>query len=675
MIRRLAVFAVLLAPLAAVAQDPPIRWGRLNDADKALETVADPDAHAVVLADVGFAELDLRMGQSLTYKIRRHTRVKILDEAGYAQGEFAMRYNGDDQIRRVRGQTFVPDGQGDYRRVELSGRDILDEVVAPGTREVRFSMPALQPGAIFEIEYTYETDQITILPGWTFQSDEPTLVSEYRLILPVYFEYATVSQGRRFQAFPREQIRRADYDAAEFRWQATDVPALRDEPYTTTEADFAEYVGFQLRAVHRPDGFTDTVLSTWPEFAETLRDADAFGRRQRGTRRARELARATVAGLVDDEAKARALYDLVRTEFVWDGTHRTFADRDLDAVAQARSGTSGELAHLLVAMLAEAGIPAHPVLLSSRANGRPVTAYPVAEQFDRILVAPVVPGAGLTLLDPTSPHRPYGEVDVQALNGEVWLADYARPRWVPLRAPRDTETTTLVRGRLAPDGTLAGTLQLRLAGYDAFDARVAIAQEAAASGTADALSDAADADESVAFADVVVTGIDSVDASLDLTASLTTAAAEVVGDEMYLTPFVVMQLEENPFQRETRTFPVDFAYPFKRTYVADIAIPDGWEAVDLPETVSLAIPSRKVRYQRFVSAAPGGVSVRTVLMVTESQVEADEYPALRELYDEIVATEAEALVLVRTGEPGPPPPAPPVDTPEPDAGDDAGGDQ
>ena len=391
MLRFLLLAFLALAPLAAAAQDPAIRWGRLSDFEKGLEAVEDPDAHAVVLGDVGLAELELRMGQGLEYRLKRHKRVKILDEGGYEQGEFAFRYPDDDRFRRVRGQTFVPEGDGEYRRVELDGDDIFDEVVSEGTREVRFSMPALAPGAIVEIEYIYETENITILPDWYFQASEPTVVSEYRLKLPVYFEYMTVKQGLLAQQMETQRINGFDYDAGEFRWVARDLPAIRDEPYTTTERDFLERIGFQLRRVQRPDGFTDDVLRTWEELATTLGEIESFGGRRTNSRAVRALAATVTAE--DPADRARALYDLVRTDFVWDGGRGIFGTRDPDAVIESRSGDAGELAHLLLALYDAAGITAHPVLLSSRPNGRPYQNYPFVDQFDTILVAPVIRGA------------------------------------------------------------------------------------------------------------------------------------------------------------------------------------------------------------------------------------------------------------------------------------------
>ena len=652
MARFIALLAALVvaAPLAE-AQDPPIRWGRISDAEKALDAWPDdPDAAAVVLGDVGFGEIDIpRSGADIVYRLRRHRRVKMLSEEGYGLGEFSLYYPASARVRGVKGQTFVPGAGGDWERVELSGRDVFDERVDDDTRQIRFSMPGLAPGAIVEFEYTYETDNITVPPTWYFQSEEPTLVSELRLTTPEFFDYVSLSQGPHVAAHAPANASNLDYEATAYRWTAEDVPALRDEPYTTTEADYVERVAFQLRRFNPPGGFPQNILSSWETVAEELRDNEYFGGRSRRNRRVDELA-ASVVGTVGE--KALALYDLVRTEFVWNGeSGGIYADRDLDAVVETRTGSAAELTHLLLDLYQEAGVPATPVILSGRSNGRAIPQYPILRQFDTILVLVQVPGEDPQLVSPTSPHRPYGEVPVDALNSDAWLVDYQAPQWITFLAPANTATTTLVRGALGADGAFAGDLQLRLAGYDATDARERLAEAASSAASGEAVSEAADAEDDVEIVTVSVSG--EVGEPLSVEARFSAPGAEVVGDEMYLVPFVAMQLDENPFQRETRAFPVDYAYPSTRTYVADIDLPEGWEAIDLPDPVQLVLPSRRLSYQRVVGARPGGVQLRAVLTIRGAQIEPDEYQALRELYDEVVAIESEALVIARTGTPSP----------------------
>ena len=74
------VALVALTPLVAEAQDPPIRWGRLSDTEKTIDSWPDdPDASAIVLGDVGFSEVRIDGGRGVTFRLRHHKRVKVLD--------------------------------------------------------------------------------------------------------------------------------------------------------------------------------------------------------------------------------------------------------------------------------------------------------------------------------------------------------------------------------------------------------------------------------------------------------------------------------------------------------------------------------------------------------------------------------------------------------------------
>ena len=656
MIRRLLPALTLLLPALAGAQDLPIKWGTITDAERALAAVdGDPDAAAVVLGDVGVAEVDYNRGRDdFRLVLHRHRRVKVLRESGYGLGEFAFRYPDGAKVRNVRGQTFVTEPGGALRRVELEKRSVVDGPVGEGMREVRFSMPALAPGAIFEFEYVYESDGLFAPPVWYFQSEEPTLASEFRFEVPEFFAYMPLAHGDRVRTLPTTGGYQEGWTTSKHRWTAADVPALREEPFTTTEEDYAQKLTLQLRQIAPPGDFVRTVLGSWPETARELASNEAFGRRLRAGQRVRALAEG-VAGT--DVEKARAVYDRVRTGLVWNGRGGVFADRSLDAVAEARGGSVAEVNLLLVSALREAGVRATPVLLSTRSNGRPVDLYPIVGQFDWVAVLVEPAGAEPQLVDATDPNRPFGLLPVEALNGAGWLADPDRPQWITFDAPAGNATTTTVQATVDEGGAVAGTVRLRLTGYAALGARTTLDEEAAgapAAAASAAAEEAADAPDGVEMADVAVEGRDDPYAPLQMTASFTAASAEVVAGEIYLTPFLVTRLDENPFERPMRTFPVDFAYPSTRTYVADLVLPAGYAVEAAPPPLQLTIPSRAVSYTRAVVAEPGRLVVRAVLAVARAQVQPEEYAALRTLYDEIVAAETEAVVLTRAAGPSPP---------------------
>ena len=373
--RSLLVAAALVALAAsAAAQDPPIRWGDVSPAEIEIQEVtSDPDAAAIILGDVGFDEMEPDF-KGVRYTRRHHRRVKVLTEAGYEEGEFSFRYSTDDaRVMRIRAQTFVPQPGGGLRTVELGRRDIYREEVRDGVEEVRFTMPALAPGVIFEYEYTYESDGAFVTPpAWYFQNSEPTVFSEYRVSIPYFLEYVTLQQGSVSSDGPRQSSRHFGR-TTDIRWSAQGVPALREEPHTTTYKDYTTRVQLQLSRVVF-DGLPQNILTSWGDVAESLDDNDHFGRRLATSR----LRRAQVEGLSGTrDEKMEAVYDLVRESYLSNGRGGMFADRDLNDVIETKSGTDPELTLLLAALLREAGVPVQLALISTRPNGRPIEHYPI----------------------------------------------------------------------------------------------------------------------------------------------------------------------------------------------------------------------------------------------------------------------------------------------------------
>src|SRR5690606_26592922 len=143
-----------------------------------------------------------------------------------------------------------------------------------------------------------------------------------------------------------------------------------------------------------------------------------------------------------------------------------------------------------------------------------------------------------------------------------------------------------------------------------------------------------------------VRGVEDPRETIAVTADLAAQAAARTGDELYLTPFLLMGIDENPFTLEDRTFPVDYGYTFKRTYTANIALPEGYVPEELPEPVRLALPQRAATYCRGCSFENGTLPVRAELEINRAVFGPNIYQALRRLYNQIVGAETEALVLV-----------------------------
>lgn len=667
-LRRGLACTFVLCAVAGVgrAQNAPIEWGEIPAEHLQMaDFPADSNAAAVILADYG--EVTVEDNGQVIYRV--HRRIKILDEAGYDWGDVSIPYYAKDRaqrVSRVAGQTFVPGPDGEAERHKMSKKAVFKEDVDGNWGRVRFTLPALAPGAVIEYRYRVISDSPVFLPEWTFQHDEPTLWSEYRLDISRRFNYMRALHGRHRFAVEEVETPIADGRRIQARYVMESLPALREEPYMTTANDYRSRMEMQLSSYHQPGHGMVPFLKSWNELADELLSMGSFGRQIDPNRAVRAQAEALVTGLAPRD-QVTTLYDFVRRTVEWDGGYGVFADQDVDDVLESKRGSAPDINLLLVSLLRAAGQEAHPVLVSTRAHGQVVELYPLVNQFNYVLAAVEV-GGEWWLLDATDDERPHDLLPVRALNSKGWLVREGNPAWIPVTAGGTYEHAVAIQATLSPDGRVQGTLQTSDRGYSAMFKRASLAEDDDETFVRDAFFDGA---EDAELSGVVVEQEDVVTEPLKTEAQFALQAAQVAGDFMYLNPQLVDRNHENPLRLPERTFPVDMAYPRDYIYSLRLTLPDGYEVQEVPGSRHLTLGNTgKGLYQRSMRVVGGVLMVQGRFVLAQSVYDTDQYDALRELFAQVVASQAEQLVLRRVADA--PEAAPEPAAPAP-AGTDAGG--
>jgi hypothetical protein len=117
------------------------------------------------------------------------------------------------------------------------------------------------------------------------------------------------------------------------------------------------------------------------------------------------------------------------------------------------------------------------------------------------------------------------------------------------------------------------------------------------------------------------------------------------GGVIYLDPFIANKLAENPFKLEKREYPVDFGSPQEDTYMLSLELPESYEVEELPKTLAVGLPGNAGRYVYSVSRMGNKVSITSTLLITKTLFTPEEYGNLREFYNQVVAKQAEQIVL------------------------------
>ncbi len=291
-------------------------------------------------------------------------------------------------------------------------------------------------------------------------------------------------------------------------------------------------------------------------------------------------------------------------------------------------------------MLEKAGFNVAPVLISTRDHGFIREAIPVSSQFNYVLCM-VTLGDKMILLDATDKLLTTGVLPERCLNGKGFVVSDKGFKWIPLKSSVKSRTLYSADLALSPEGELKGKLQIDRSGYFAQRDR----KKYITKGEGDYVKDfIAGRPWTVAKSQFVNTR--------EISEAFKEIHEVVINDHivasesiLYINPFVEMQETENPFKSEKREYPVDFGSPHETIYMCKIQIPPGYIIDEIPQSQILKLPDNAAKYTYSITQMGSTLSFTSNLQINNSLFTQEEYPNLREFYNQIVAKQAEQIVL------------------------------
>lgn len=656
------IFVVLLRTLPVIAQTdlPAMSFGKVSPADLAM-TVYEQDsaAEAVVLGDYGLIDFRFDTGDP-SIEFQRHRRIKILKRSGFDYGDISLGfYSGDnmEEIKKYEAIVHSPDGT----KTKLKKDDFFLEEIDNTYTRLKFSFPNLEEGCVIEYRYSLYSEDLFSLPEWYFQRSIPTRYSQFQIEIPEWLDYVTLNQGRsfdvqeaearqrRYTVFSsnssgmRSQSGRVDLNTRFLTYAMRDVPALREEAYITTMDDYLAKISMQLRGtnfdnVYRPQ------LSTWENTAQELSEHNYFGvqiSRKRYYKDAYKALEGQLSKDLSDLDRTQLIYSWINEHLEWNREYGIFIDRKLDDCFAQKTGSGAELNLLLVALLREAGIDAHPALLSTRSHGKMVELYPLIRQFNHVIAFAMVEGQPM-VMDAGNPARPLGMLRVAALNSKAWLADPARPQWIGLSGvPGSSTYFALVT--LHKDGSLTGKISEKHEGYNAMFSRGRLETEEQSDVFGNLFSERfSDATVSDISVENLPTSHDPLNVRMQVDLP---GAAQVIGDMMYLDPNLVRPFDESPFKLEERLYPVDIPFPVMEQFVLNLELPEGYKLAEEPEPFKISLPGNDGSFSYQVTPRDGSLQIVSKFSLNKLKWEPQDYQLLREFVNYTIEKTSEQLVL------------------------------
>lgn len=638
------------------SQKPPVEWGEIPRADLEMKSFPDDsDASALILCDYG----ESYFNDNLDIEFKHLIRIKIFNSKGYDRATRSIvlfTEDNEESVYDIEGVTYVLNDKNEVEKNVLNKNDIFEENVDDRHKRYRFTMPGLQPGCIVEMRYKIESHSLWSMKNWYFQGSEPVRWSEYRVRVPNTIGYAAVTSG--YEPFTindlEETTQHFNYPAAsylstniakcnQFRWAVEKIPALREEPFTTTLDDYLTKVDLQLAGYALADMGVKRILNDWPTLINRMLESKSFYEMIDDTRKVTKLTEEITKDKNTPEEKMIAIYNWVSKSIVCTGPDRVFGDNDVNDVLEAKSGSDAEISFLLMSMLKSIEIPSDPVILSTRSNGKIQTSYPIISQFNYVITRVKI-GDQTYFLDATSPNRPYDLLPVKVLRCRgLVIKEGSKEEWVSVSCPKRRLNTSLANLSINQDGSLTGNIETSFGEYGSLIARNIVTNN----DTIDLVKQVVNVDkEGITVESVTVKNKDSVDAPLKFSAVISSPSfAQANGDMIYFNPHILQQIDENPFKAKRRKFPIDYAYKISSSALVKIMIPDSFEVKEKLKELVFSAASNAVTFSRFCEADDSCITISYKYEIKEAEIKPQYYDQIKQFYSRIIAAESEQIVL------------------------------
>lgn len=634
--------------------EPNLKWGKPTDAELNMTTYApDPEAEAVVLCSQTVLRYDLSSG---SFKLNTNTkkRIKILKEEGkdHANGGISYMFNGHrsgqcEILSKLKATAFnMVDGK--LVKTKMEGDMVNNEDVNKTMRLTKFTVPQVTVGTVIEVEYEIESDFFSHIDDWRAQEDIPVMYTSFDVTVPEYFDFSVDERG----SYPLEKkiedtnmsisagagLGMLQCGGKRYQFFGRNLPALRQKKLLYAPQSYGERVSMELRAIMIPGRMTKNFASDWDDVDKQLLDDDDFGGRLGKNPLKTEMQEAGVADIADPVERIMAIYRLLKDRVKWNNHYTLYAE-SAGKVLKERSGSNASINFILINMLKDAGFEAYPAVMRSRDNGF-LTIRATVKEFNTFVVAVKV-GDKLSYLDGSIED---GWLDVLPDN---LLVDRARivskdkpAEWVDLRGVSESKSRSMVKGQLQADGTLQADIQTKYTGLEAaslrHDFRTATDSATFVSELAQELNCEI---ESLALTHHHGLGPD-VERNMHVTKQY-----DAAGDIIYLNPWVLNVMSENPLTEEERTLPIEFPYIYTENLASVITLPEGYVVEELPK--SLMIKSEDGKLSCVIASTSDGstLSSRCQMQVGRLFFTPKEYPFVKSFLDEVYKRLQDVIVI------------------------------
>lgn len=641
-------FVFLFVFNAISAQDCEYEFGKvgLNDFEY-TECPFDKGAEAVVVYDKGVSSFLDRDG-NFSVLFKRYVRIKILSDAGAGWANVEIPYyqsnNIYESVYELEAVSYNFEN-GVVKRTELEKTSCHSEKKNENWMIKKFAIPNVKAGTVIEYRYSIESQYVFNLRDWEFQWRIPVLYSEYVVNMIPFYQYSFLLQGATKFDKQTSVVSNDDRQYGSTKYQdyvhtyaMRNIPAFKDEEFITSSNDYIIKLDFQLSRIIFPSGYKKDIITTWPLLIKDMLQEESFGKYiLKAEKLSTKIFDLTKFANLNQQQKFDSVINYVKKTYIWNKKERLYASKSLKQFQEDKFGNSADINLFTIGLLRGVGLAAQPVIISTRENGKIKHDYPFLDFFDNVLIKADI-DSSIVLSDATDILIANNRIPVNCINDIGLIVQKDIVEWVSLQASTMSRTRTNLVLNLSKTQCLS-SVSISASEYDGlyFRKRFGVDRKAI-------LKHLSENDYNVQDSTLVIKNMENFSNPYSFRFVAETRP-EVIGNKIYISPFLKEVIQTNPLKQQTRTYPIDINYAQQRIYVSTITIPEGYKIDFLPAKKTIKNAYYEMNYD--LMELNGVVNISFVYSFKIPVYEAGDYLMIKSFYNDIINKSNEKIVLVK----------------------------
>lgn len=327
---------------------PSMKYGKPSEEELAMTTYApDTSATAVVLYSKCEVRYDL-LANNFRILYNYEVKIKVLKSEGASYADIRIPYYSNESnavitlkrsISKLDASAYNMEG-GEMVRTKMKRDLVFTERINKQYMQLKFSIPAVREGTVFEYKYQLSSDLYYSINLWEAQRDIPVIFTQYDITIPEYFKFNLDMRGPHPMAskdetssltfllsLPGGQTEMLSCNGRHMIFTGEHLPALRPDNYVWCANDYMSSVYFELRGVDFPGSFYRSFTHTWEEIDQMLLQDEDFGAMLKMRNPYRdEMASLSLDQLPDRQNRIAAIYTFLKQKISWNGQYGLYGN-------------------------------------------------------------------------------------------------------------------------------------------------------------------------------------------------------------------------------------------------------------------------------------------------------------------------------------------------------------